>query len=62
MSKWISAKDRPPEKSGWYLTYGPQRRCEVLHFDRPRIDWANEYAYGIEVTHWMPLPLPPKED
>ena len=37
-------------------------KCEVLHFDSPRIDWANEYAYGIEVTHWMPLPEPPEDN
>ena len=65
VQEWIPVKDRMPENSGFYL---------VLHqdkYDRSAsiaIDyyvmcgagewWANEFTHNI--THWMPLPEPPK--
>ena len=72
---WISVKDRLPEKSGWYLVSlvntRTGHRWEVpVSADYSHGKW--DYAYlGEEdatwmlnntVTHWMPLPEPPKED
>ncbi|MBX4189672.1 DUF551 domain-containing protein [Candidatus Parcubacteria bacterium] len=58
--KWISVKDRLPEKSGYYLiTYS---------FDNHRFykaAWFNQnYKFATTandiITHWMPLPEPPE--
>lgn len=60
---WISVKDRLPEN--------PQERVLVkTHSDcvvgNPKVDTDRYMAgmwvrYGGHVTHWMPLPEPPKE-
>lgn len=49
--EWIGVKDRLPEKDGWHLVFAPGY-------------WGNRRIYGIGgmVTHWMPLPEPPKEE
>lgn len=72
---WVSVQDRLPEKSGWYLVSlvntRTGHRWEVpVSADYSHGKW--DYAYlGEEdatwmlnntVTHWMPLPGPPKDD
>lgn len=66
-SKWISA-DHPPENwkgEGGYLTnfyvYTPEYGVDIGNYMRPANKWL---CMGIpcNVTHWMPLPLPPKEE
>lgn len=62
MSEWISVKDRLPDANEsvlCYFHYGP---------NFPAVICENEYigsgmwmADGSKVTHWMPLPEPPKE-
>ena len=62
--KWISVKERLPEKAGRYLV------CAVNRYGGDRQITAAYYQFGArfhlvdlyEVTHWMPLPEPPKED
>lgn len=65
--KWISVKDRLPEK--WqnndgtlvnYLIYMPEYGVDVGNYFEPAKVWD---CMGIpcKVTHWMPLPAPPKE-
>lgn len=56
---WIPVTERLPEH-GWYLAYGPTIKMEVLHFHSVEEVWSSERYYNIEVTHWMPLPEPPK--
>ena len=55
--KWISVEDRLPERNGRYLTHcnieGQSLVC-VLYYSE--IGSFNEGT----VTHWMPLPEPPK--
>lgn len=58
--RWIPVTERLPEH-GWYLAYGPSIKMEVLHFHSVDEVWSSERYYDIEVTHWMPLPDPPKE-
>lgn len=67
MPKWIDVKERLPERDDYYL-------CAVRDdFVYPFVvikyfcngefditDWYKENC-GRKVTHWMPLPEPPKE-
>lgn len=67
--KWISVKDRLPEADGEYLVLKRHNyrmddgymAQEVALFLRTR---DPEWVVGnlMEVTHWMPLPEPPKEE
>lgn len=64
VNEWISVKDRLP-RDGRYLTvrYDQVTRSsfvDILWFERG--DWWNRHYPGdYGVTHWMPLPDPPKE-
>ena len=70
MSEWISVDDRLPEKSGHYMVVHQTtsiRKNKSSSVDTDRYD-ENENTWeffksGImqEVTHWMPLPKPPRE-
>lgn len=66
---WISVKDRLPERPDGYPKCGI-RRCyflvalesgcvKSLGFEFDTMEW---HVVGSPVTHWMPLPEPPKED
>ena len=68
MSEWISVKERLPE--AWrtddgtlvnYLVYMPEYSVDVGNYVRPANVWV---CMGLpcKVTHWMPLPEPPKEE
>lgn len=75
--EWISVKDKLPEKDGWYLVYAPgywgnNRIFGLSNFAYSKFEKKFKAKWGIErgcssipcacVTHWMPLPEPPKED
>lgn len=55
--KWISVKDKLPEEGVNVLTYGARPFYDVFYINR-LID-KDEWLYD-GVTHWMPLPQPPK--
>jgi hypothetical protein len=73
MSNWISVKDRLPEDGSFdedgYVLVWVKWRCPAI----ARKDWAQgwkpehwrtdcgERLEIKDVTHWMPLPEPPKE-
>ena len=59
--KWISVKDRLPEKNGWYLVMikWADEATTLYFFDN---SWYDEEDEVYSVTHWMPLPMPPKEE
>ena len=62
MTDWISVKDRMPEKEGRYLVYAPgtNNMGEIIMRIIPHRD--NKYIRDEStITHWMPLPAPPKE-
>jgi hypothetical protein len=52
-NKWISVKERLPDENEMVLAWVAP--CGDLHFC-----FGCELT-GFEVTHWMPLPEPPKE-
>lgn len=71
-NKWISVDDRPPEipidKKGYLCRCvfpgNPYDFYMVLNYiacdENPH--FQHERQNGLQVTHWQPLPEPPKED
>lgn len=58
--KWISVKERLPEKPGTYGAFALGLHL-VLEFDENE-DWWDEECnhYNGSITHWVPLPEPPE--
>ena len=63
MSEWISVNDRLPKEGEFVLCACRANIYEVLRFygNGWGHDPMHDYMLGF-VTHWMPLPEPPKED
>ena len=63
MSEWIRVEDRLPESDDSVLVFiqnSHDEEIEIASYNPNRrrawdIDWLN-----ATVTHWMPLPKPPK--
>lgn len=69
MSEWISVKERLPEKGGCYLVHQMNPRFKTSFIQHARYSENQRKWLGAQalcslnfVTHWMPLPEPPKED
>lgn len=63
--KWISVKDKLPEKEGEYIAFdGESVFGAYYEIDTSGTRWTDPVEmYGeFEVTHWMPLPEPPNDD
>ena len=76
--KWISVEDRLPEESGLYITFGctavPVRLPHNFDKDMGKFgvwwDYDTDgkkhpryrFIEAEDITHWMPLPEPPKGD
>lgn len=65
-NKWIPVTERLPEKNNqWVLCLCVSGAIEVLKFDYTMWNWDAQYPGRCYmenyVTHWMPLPEPPKE-
>jgi len=63
--EWISVKDRLPEKNkdnSWarVLTINTHGFQETLYFDSEYKRFTTQ-PWQPDVTHWMPLPEPPKK-
>lgn len=59
-TEWISVKDRLPEHPGFIIAHKTNGLVVGLHYNM-----SNKFTYGqldqtSQVTHWMPLPQPPK--
>ena len=63
---WISVKDRLPEKNGAYLVFCDGESVFSAFYERGRehSEWTDDYEEycDLDVSHWMPLPEPPKGD
>lgn len=61
--QWISCAERLPDENQEVLCLTPDGSFRV--FGWTYIDWMwfddNEWRDEKDVTHWMPLPEPPKE-
>ena len=67
---WISVDDRPPEPKSWVMVYieypspvfeierGIQKMSSIK---KTFYDGKSFYCDFGTITHWMPLPEPPKE-
>ncbi len=67
--KWINVNERLPEDSGSYLVRTVRNDTEVSWYhqadymmddNREKQWYAPRTDYEVYVTHWMPLPEPPK--
>ena len=58
--QWIPVSERLPEKDGYYLVYCAEYDgiC-IIYYEilKTKSKWRTKWK---EVTHWMPLPEPPK--
>jgi hypothetical protein len=66
VQEWISVKDRLPEECGFYICFF-QPQCGNGRWRVGQCHWNEESWVRIGavpphviVTHWMPLPQPPK--
>ena len=64
--RWIPVTERLPEDNERVLTLGPKGGIQVCRFrdSTPLLKWHFWTAGNARiatVTHWMPLPHPPKE-
>ena len=67
MSEWISVKDKMPQPGRYVACIAKRNPFSRFMPMVARIEkngWANPIAeqYISEVTHWLPLPEPPKEE
>ena len=67
-NKWISVDDQFPQDNGYALVYINKYKQDAIREYyycgngewEDETGWATTECFGI--THWMPLPEPPKED
>lgn len=65
VQEWISVEDRLPEAGGYVVCIAKRNPFSRFMPMVARIEkngWANPITdqYISEVTHWMPIPQPPK--
>lgn len=67
--QWVPVTERLPESEGTYLVYTERGSVYASHFYAKKVfrdDYVREPQWSqrgkVKVTHWMPLPEPPKED
>lgn len=59
-SRWISVDDRLPESNGdFYLVFTDKRMTTECRFMAG--NFITTYCKNQNVTHWQPLPEPPKD-
>ena len=66
IGEWVSVEDKLPDKCGNYLVYfgkGDGIKMKTAFWLTGKRIWKGAEAYSTlnGITHWMPLPEPPKE-
>ena len=68
VDRWISVKDRLPNDRERVIVHTVEGSVLEMKFDKRRESWGRLDIDGMEwfgksfVTHWQPLPEPPKEE
>ena len=69
MSEWIRVKDKLPEPETEVLVYRGNHFGDIMNVYTylGNGEWEDDYGYWARteddgITHWMPLPEPPKEE
>lgn len=65
MAEWMSIYERLPKYGDYVLGIGPKHGYYICEYRgksgiqlRP---WFMAQGRSVKITHWMPLPEPPKE-
>lgn len=56
--KWIPVTERLPEDDRQVLACTKHGRAFSAHYDHKWKRW--QVSHSVKITHWMPLPEPPK--
>lgn len=60
--QWISVKDRLPDNCVEVLVYDTDCGIVIGWYDKEISDFAADFISPLDaVTHWQPLPKPPKD-
>ena len=64
VQEWVDVKDRLPQESGMYIVTandGHAQRVSFVQWQKKNRMWNLTGARSYwRVTHWMPMPQPPK--
>ena len=58
---WISVNERLPQNCNWVITCCSDGFVIPDFYSQTEKEFHNAAWQGRTVTHWMPLPPPPKE-
>lgn len=58
-SEWISVDERLPDENGRFLTVDKIGDMMVCYWEK-HFGWFASVCNKNAITHWMPLPEPPK--
>jgi hypothetical protein len=58
-NKWIPVSERLPEDDRQVLACTKKGKAFSAHYDHLWKSWS--VSHTVKITHWMPLPEPPKE-
>ena len=68
MTQWIDAKINPPKEDGEYIVFA-KNLTGYWKLDKPVFtcnyclgEWIFQGWEDNRITHWMPMPKPPKID
>ncbi len=56
MNKWVKVTERLPDKDGRYLVW------ERLLYDWVSVAYFRNGKFDALITHWQPLPQPPRDE
>jgi len=57
---WISVEERLPEDEQWLLVWGHGQKIPTMMFRESGAWIDDQFEFHTTITHWMPLPAPPK--
>jgi hypothetical protein len=62
MMEWINCSDRLPSENEKVLIHLKSGHIETDYISNPKDGNLWSFVCKNEITHWMPLPEPPKDD